>query len=641
MAEIKVTFDAVEVDNPINWKEISIRYKRDKVLNGLYTQYTSDLKWTGNAYQAIITALTSNPCGIIAVVISSRCSSFDSFTELFSGEISLSDIEIDATNCIATAAVEQSDCISRFINLVDKLVDFETPYALDGVTAMTSPVQLINDMFVAYATSGTLWTAQGWNDPYAVSLYDAFEFIAKYLTNDCLKFTSDFFSTAYQSQIVRIDFTGNPANGENIVIECTDDFTGIQYSYTAEYQTGLGVPAYELVRNTLVANNSLPSTAAAHIFSNGICGVDYSVPGGGVNARFDLIFHMPTTITAFTYGSGTATQTEIQSFQKGGKDMFFTNEKGLLAVSPQEYGTNSISFTDLYGFAKNIFDLGMSFEESGGVWYLRIEPAEYYLDVTSALTLRNIKDIQWKYDKDQLANSVAVGTEYQKYIPYTGVSTNENKGENREFFGTRFPTTTTDCNSIIDRSVSPDYYHLLGDKMNAAANGDDAFKDQIYLIHCYESGGNYYPFEYRIDNYDLVVFTTYYDLVVYNKTTSWANLLYYHAYTSPEVDVTAYSSSIKTDTVIRSGVYGGAPPYTFTATNATTGSVVISEGDGYTNRLYSFTDYLSKTDWDLIVDSQRITINSGSDPTNDKDGFIDDAIFNVFDGRTQFTIRTK
>lgn len=628
MAELRFKFDTVEVDHPQNWRELAIKYQRDEILNGLFTQFTTILEWVGSAYDAIDTAITTGICTTIDVDIEWRCSKFDAFANLFSGIIVLEDLQRDEDNCIINAAVEQFDCVKAFLDKIDYEIDLNIDDSISGDVVMTTPIEEILAPFESQ--TGVSYAVLVQPDVQGYRVKTMMDFITKFLTDDCLKFTSTFFTTDYIPQIIRIEFTANPANGDTISIRLRDKI--YQKEFLCQVVVDTARSFYDDFKNVIVlsSNDDTPEDIFVEPAN-----VTASTPGGGILARIDIKNYHEMEIVSFSAGTGTGSAVIQTAFVNGMEGLFMSNGRLIKSDQTTNRGLHKVTFREVFVELSKLLDLGISFEEIAGDPTLRVEPIDFYLDTTSALTIRNIKGSQTSFDPTKIGPSALLGLQSQNWDAYTfstGISSIEIQGQN--FTDLSFAFISYDCGSAFDRQVDETYYHHFGEKIDTVNSGTGEDDDGNYFIMCEANGPNWDAFKFSFNYFDFASDVAFENWHCYNKIFISDVLPHYHQYTLPALKAGNFSLG----TVLQTNEFTAGGVFQITKSGA---AATTTEGDGYTNKLWAFTKFISKADFDLIVDSQVITINTGSVPGDDVTTFIIEVEFRVFDGQTQFRLMSK
>ncbi len=103
----EMIFNDPLTDEPLGFEGSEITIERDRVLNGIFREYTTELTFVGDGYDFILAEFTANGfCSEIPVLIEEKCSDSDDFDTFFEGVIYLSDCEFDLRKCQVKATVE-------------------------------------------------------------------------------------------------------------------------------------------------------------------------------------------------------------------------------------------------------------------------------------------------------------------------------------------------------------------------------------------------------------------------------------------------------------------------------------------------------------------------------------------------------
>lgn len=612
--ELRVLFDSVEVNNPKNWRDISIKYERDEVIRGLFTFYTSILEFTGDAYDAFIVARESQLCEKIDADLEIRCSRFDAWETLFSGVILVQDSKNLACDGLAEVTIEQNDVNHFFFDNRDFEVE------LDG-TNDGPGVQAWNDLPLFNVPAGNTTGLPGLSYGYPIDL----------LFSDILErngsgmgFISSLLTTVNQSQVINIDFTVAPAAGDTVQFIVTDEW-GHQHTYEAEADATAATTWNRFERVLLLSDPALSPTVQPTKRMGEAADVVRSTPGGGVIQRFAVTFHFATTVVSISAGSGSATTSTATAHVFGADAVRYADSSSLRSTVAEWYvfaagrgaaspGRYKLSFEGIFQKLAAIYDLGLSIVFDAGTWKVRVEESEFFLDPTSTLTIRNVKGIVESYDDQRFGSEILLSYINNEEAPNAPTAT---------------PTELTydmpdfDCDDQLDRRTP--VYNNEGEQIeqDAKQNSDP---DSEYLVYSDGNVSQATQFKYRL--YDSVG-AVFQDDYYYNIPIAGEAQILRNQYTLPSI--TYYAGDYtKAFTVL-----GG---YTYTALEP---AADTTEGDGFAPVIINFEKSISFDDFKLIVDSQRITVNETDDPANDFDCFIESFEYRVFEHSGVFELSTK
>lgn len=608
--ELRFKFDTVEVNNPVNWRDITIRYERDEVVRGLFTTYTSVLRFTGAAYDAFMVARNDQLCAKIDVDIDIRCSRFASYETLLSGVILVQDSSNQDCGGFCEVTIEQNDVNHFFFNNKDFGVD------VDGSNSIISSPTW-QDLTLFNIPNGSTT-----NLPiisYGAPIDDLLKFILSE-NGSRMGFYSELFATTYTSQVITIDFTVAPAAGDTIDFRVTDEW-GHNHIFQCEANASARTTWQNFEKVLLLSNDSDPTKAMGEAAD-----VTVSNPVGPVRRRFEITFHFQTTIVSLSVGTGSATATTTTDFQFGLDHLRYADSSSIRASISEWYilspgrgacapGKYKRSFDDIFNIITPSIDVSMGFYNDGGTWKVQVETAEYFLGTTSTLTIRNVKGIIESYNEEVFGDKILLS-----YVNNENAPGAPNAAEITEL---SYNLPDFDCDDQLDRRSEAYINEGLQIQQDAKALIDP---DSDYLIMSDGDVGAATQWKYRV--YDKSA-TSFVDNYYYNIPIGKEAQILRNRYTLPAIEY--YEG-----TYTKAYTSGGGFVYTSSEPSAT-----ITEGDGFAPVRIQFEKNISFTDFKTISASQQITVNEGESPADDFDCFIEKVEYRVMNGVTTFELSTK
>ena len=630
MAKFRFSLDAVVVSHPRNWRDIEIVYERDEKIKGWFVKYTTQFEWVGDAYAAIKTAFDLDICDTMDFLLERRCSRFESWTTVFEGVIILEDIKwSEDYMCKIDSVVELNECLDDFIDYLEKDFDINT----DGTksytkepgspgSALTSPIEDIKDWPI-YGTSPPLfWAIHSfpvYNDvQQGAKIETVLSNMIRWMTDDCMDLESDFFTTDRVPTIIRFDVTSAPANGDFISLEVRDAFNDT-YKYEME------VDATWIATWEKVLSLSETIEVPTRVFTDAFNVTHATVT---TTERFEIYYYGEMEIVSSSFGTGAGTVTIEQDYVYGGNQLFIASGLMLQGKSPDEVGSGSLNFVQLFEYLTSRFDLGIVFEDVAGDWKVKIEPISDILSSSSSVTIRGVKNISREVIKDNIfirADVGRVNAQYTYYHPF------RNPSRIVQISNQELSEFDWAC-GVQDRTSDGSFYSGYGAKIDDIinTNTDDQFAKDWTMLEVYNSGPvKAFPFNYRF--YDATVLNAFAEVNVYNVPYIPQMLYLNHKFTLPERVMAAPTEYENTWTP------GGG--FGFSA-NATGGTQTIAAGAGYSSEDIIFDKFISNTDFDLIINVQKITYNPGTNPANDELGFIKKVSHNIYSGMTHFELES-
>lgn len=629
MPEFRFKFDTVEVSNPINWKDIEITIQEQIEQKFFYNNFTSVLQFGGSAYSALKTAYNTGLCEVVVVDVDERCSRFESWSDLYDGEIRIKDIDWDFENCIASAEVVRKSAIDDFINNIELLIDPSGDYP--ATYDFRWPV------FDTFQPTGGGATTSG-NNAAATLVYNMLDNIISIISRDNLGFTSLFFETDYVAQVIRIDVTSPPAAGETLSVTLQDPW-GITHVYQCEASAS-STTTYDNFEKVLqLGNGAFPSKVRGEIAK-----VTRSTVGG-TTERFDCTIYFEASITGSNFGSGSGSVTIQTDLEDGEKQCLYTNsdliDLQITANLDQAYvrtasewglysGVVSFTFPQVLEWLGQCFNVAYNIEETTpGTWNLRIEKKETYLNSTATITLRNLKDVIYTPNENAIAGTLQLGKKPDSEFNIAIDSTDSTGADKNKTW--LEIVTDLDCYDYSDLRQDDDLYCLFGTILY------EDFENNLDIDYHYINHGGTstigvtngsFSFDYKFWDVSAGIFKTFeYQNV---RTQPYGVLLRYN------VELPQYD--LPDSTYTKSYTSGGGFSYTEDGVPLT-----VSEGSGFYPLIAEFETYISRTDFQSVLDNpeRRIVINETNDPANDRNARIIDCKYRFSDGKSFFKVACK
>ena len=228
---IQFLLDDVQYDAPKGWEEIETSIKRDFQYNAVLANQDTQIDFSGEAYNYLYTKLrTEGFCTRVKFEI--RISSDDlTFRTLLRGNLFVSDIEFNERTCIATCKIEDNSYYAMINNNKQLATTLDSGLSKNGVAIS---VPLVYE--VDFQNILTLAIARA--DVKCYRVYDAFEYLIKFMSDGRLQFASDYLQTTSFTSIDEGDPLGFGwkglciTTGINIRVGTTvNDFTQSQFSF--------------------------------------------------------------------------------------------------------------------------------------------------------------------------------------------------------------------------------------------------------------------------------------------------------------------------------------------------------------------------------------------------------------------------
>ena len=228
---IQFLLDDVQYDAPKGWEEIETTIKRDFQYNSVLANQDTDVDFSGEAYNYLYTKLrTEGFCSKVKFEI--RISSDDlTFRTLLRGNLFVSDIQFNERTCIATCKIEDNSYYAMINNNKSLATTLDSGLSKNGVAITVPPVYQVDFQNIL-----TLAIARA--DVKCYRVYDAFEYLIKFMSDGRLQFASDYLQTTSFTSIDEGDPLGFGwkglciTTGINIRVGTTvNDFSLSQFSF--------------------------------------------------------------------------------------------------------------------------------------------------------------------------------------------------------------------------------------------------------------------------------------------------------------------------------------------------------------------------------------------------------------------------
>jgi hypothetical protein len=186
----RITLDATILsDTPRGWDKATIKSKRDKVINGLFTEYTTDLEFWGDGFDYIDAVIEEGYCNIIDVLIESDDCTPGEFEEDFAGVIPIPQIsEVDVDEKILKAKIVDLGYNARISNNKKLKAIVDTGKTKNGFDM--TPVTPVDIDFYDPTED---WSDYTYVDRECYRALDCFRFIVEHITDGEVGVVSDLF----------------------------------------------------------------------------------------------------------------------------------------------------------------------------------------------------------------------------------------------------------------------------------------------------------------------------------------------------------------------------------------------------------------------------------------------------------------
>lgn len=179
---VKFYFNDQLVDNPLEWRELSvvIKYNHENQMSLL--EYDQTLTFTGDAFEYLYSRKFDN-CQLIRVRVEMECSG--SFTTIMNGNIFITDCSFNELNCECSVPIQDDGFSSRVQNnknIPVSLLNDKTKNGEPITPAANYPVLLFDPRDGINYFPRQLF-----------SIFECFKFIVSYMTDNTVEFESNYF----------------------------------------------------------------------------------------------------------------------------------------------------------------------------------------------------------------------------------------------------------------------------------------------------------------------------------------------------------------------------------------------------------------------------------------------------------------
>jgi hypothetical protein len=180
--------DDIVFDSPKGWEDIETTIKRDFQYNAVLANQDTEVDFTGEAYDYLYTKLrTDGFCTRIKFEIRNSVDGI-TYYKLLRGNLFLSDIQFNERTCTATVKIEDNSYYAMINNNKSIKTVLISGKSKNGVSIPVPPVYQVDFQNIV-----TLAIAQANVNCYRV--YDAFEYLIRFMSDGRLQFASDYLQT--------------------------------------------------------------------------------------------------------------------------------------------------------------------------------------------------------------------------------------------------------------------------------------------------------------------------------------------------------------------------------------------------------------------------------------------------------------
>lgn len=223
--------DDIIFDSPKGWEDIETSIKRDFQYNSVLANQDTEVDFTGEAYDYLYTKLrTDGFCTRIKFEVRYSTDGL-TYSTLLRGNLFLSDIQFNERTCTATVKIEDNSYYAMINNNKGIKTALDSGRSKNGVAISVAPVYEVDFQNIV-----TLGIARSNVNCYRV--YDAFEYLIKFMSDGRLQFASDYLQTTAFTDPLEGALSGFGwkglciTTGINIRVGTTiNDFSQSQFSF--------------------------------------------------------------------------------------------------------------------------------------------------------------------------------------------------------------------------------------------------------------------------------------------------------------------------------------------------------------------------------------------------------------------------
>lgn len=396
MSYLRYVIDGtVMVNEPLDWEKITITIEREKTIKGLFVNYIEQLTFVGDAYNYLLSIINtvgfcSTPSISITEMDSSTSVTLNGFS--FTGLVVLSTAVLDRSRCTIKAGLQDNSLSGVLL----QKKTFKLDIALNSKT--------LNGLTLA-APIVSIGMPAPVNNRYAISIFNLFQYILSYISDNQIVFVSDWFGT--KNLLPKTTTYTAPSLGilDTLTVRASDLF---------DEPNGLFAP-YSM--GAIFSTTSLTGAQVAADIANGLTynkdtnplyGFDFSHALFGVSrtgADLTMInfddFYFEANLFPFT-NNGTVTQ----NYSDGGANVYLTSGEEMKAPAVgSNISLGKISFEDLFVEMNKLFNLEFQLYKEGGINYCRVEPQEYFFNASLSTTLNDVTNYKEKLARDLFYSS--------------------------------------------------------------------------------------------------------------------------------------------------------------------------------------------------------------------------------------------
>lgn len=196
--DLQFYFNGNLVNHPDNWQEFEAIVERSQDLLGLVNKYSSELTFSGDAYDDISGSITSNGfCEPITTLVKIRESSAAPWKDLIEGFIFPTECDFDRTRCMVKTQINDNSYISKIQNNQKIKAHIEVPRSKNDVTITAAA--FVRGSWFTPSTGNYDYTNR-----YSYSIDETLKFLVAFMTDGTVDYISSAFGTGGDYEFWRI-----------------------------------------------------------------------------------------------------------------------------------------------------------------------------------------------------------------------------------------------------------------------------------------------------------------------------------------------------------------------------------------------------------------------------------------------------
>jgi hypothetical protein len=227
---IQFLINGEQYEDPLNWRDFTIKLQLDKTINAVITTYDINLELGGDAYSYLTDIRKfGSYCDPIPVMMKYSCNG-SSYFNLVEGNIFITECKFDLKRCIVSTKIFDKT-FSSYIN-TNKNVKYITDSVFTkDLVPMVPPVITPLQMFIPKNGITSL------NLVYGIKVFEYFKKLIEFISNGTVQFQSSFFQndSIGKQHII----TSGLSLRNNIVSPFTCSFVDIFELFRSKYNLGM------------------------------------------------------------------------------------------------------------------------------------------------------------------------------------------------------------------------------------------------------------------------------------------------------------------------------------------------------------------------------------------------------------------